>query len=48
MSKKNLHCHYSGLPSPLAYIKEEKKKRNETSHTKNNVLVDNGKTKTKK
>ena len=28
--------------------KKEKKKRNETSHTKNNVLVVNGKTKKEK
>jgi len=48
MNKKNLHCHYSGLPSPLAYVKEIKNNRNETSHTKNNVLVVNGKTKKEK
>ena len=37
MKNKEKHCHYSGLPSPLAYetVKKYRKKKSRKEKTKN-------------
>ena len=42
---KELYCHYSGLPSPMAYMKSNKQKHNAKTNTKNTVLVEHKKNK---